>query len=386
MKLIRYFFSIILCCTFFQSCSLLRIESAQEPLSKRQLNSRLMTQSFIADASERVEWAADSIIYEESNFEIQKNAYQWKLNTLTSYREVGFQTMPQLALIDSWALSLVIQNFLESDKAKPLFGKWQYYALSVARNNSLIAEKNAHSLLDGKEFDSLKELVTQYAEENPVYGLNFRHKSIRDAYLDSKNIPDSTAIQTVGTLSEVMTNFSNRLVYTSESTGKQLNWSTELLLREQGLDSARIQQVFNSMNGSLDRLVTTAETTPEMIDQSVKDFRADMQVLFLGLHRDIESSKEFFKEERIAIDTIIERERIAIDSIILRERKALSIETKDIAKEIINDTMTHFKDILNDVLFYFVLFFVVILFLPFGLGFLAGKILQKNQSKDKDES
>ncbi|WP_456865899.1 hypothetical protein [Galbibacter sp. BG1] len=381
----RTYISAILILFVLQSCSLLKIESAQEPLTTSQLNSRLLTQSFIADASERVEWAADSIIYEEADFEIQKNAYRWKLKTLTSYREVGFQTMPQLALVDAWALSLAMENFLVSDKARPLFGKWQPYVANIAHTNSNTIEKNARSLLSEKNYKKLDELVENYVQKNPIYGLNFRHKSIRDAYLEANNTPDSTALKTVGTLSEVMTNFSNRLVYTSESTGKQLQWNTELMLREQGIDSASLQKAFNSMDNSLNRLVTTAETTPEMLDESIKDFRRDMQILFLGLHNDIESSKVFFSEERASIDTIIERERIALDSMVLRERKALSKEVNILAEEAINNTMTHVKDIISSVLFYVVLFFAIILFLPFLLGYFTGRIFQKNKNDKENE-
>ncbi|EIJ40842.1 hypothetical protein JoomaDRAFT_3914 [Galbibacter orientalis DSM 19592] len=381
----RTYISAILILFVLQSCSLLKIESAQEPLTTSQLNSRLLTQSFIADASERVEWAADSIIYEEADFEIQKNAYRWKLKTLTSYREVGFQTMPQLALVDAWALSLAMENFLVSDKARPLFGKWQPYVANIAHTNSNAIEKNARSLLSEKNYKKLDELVENYVQKNPIYGLNFRHKSIRDAYLEANKTPDSTALKTVGTLSEVMTNFSNRLVYTSESTGKQLQWNTELMLREQGIDSASLQKAFNSMDNSLNRLVTTAETTPEMLDESIKDFRRDMQILFLGLHNDIESSKVFFSEERASIDTIIERERVALDSMVLRERKALSKEVNILAEEAINNTMTHVKDIISSVLFYVVLFFAIILFLPFLLGYFTGRIFQKNKNDKENE-
>ena len=167
----RTYISAILILFVLQSCSLLKIESAQEPLTTSQLNSRLLTQSFIADASERVEWAADSIIYEEADFEIQKNAYRWKLKTLTSYREVGFQTMPQLALVDAWALSLAMENFLVSDKARPLFGKWQPYVANIAHTNSNAIEKNARSLLSEKNYKKLDELVENYVQKNPIYWL-----------------------------------------------------------------------------------------------------------------------------------------------------------------------------------------------------------------------
>ncbi|MCM5663006.1 hypothetical protein [Galbibacter mesophilus] len=375
----RYCIFIGIVFVFMQSCSLLRIESAQEPLTKRQLNSRLLTQQFVADATDRVEEAADSIITSEANLEIERNAYLWKLKTLTAYRKVGFQTMPQLALLDSWEISLAIENFMATQKAASMFGSWQNYVQIISKENLLEIERYARGLLEEDEYEAYKELVYAFAEENPIDEFTFTHTSLREAYLEAQNIADSNAVQTVGSLSEVMNNFSNRLVYTSESTGKQLQWNAELMLKEQGVDSASLKAAFDNMDRSLDRLVTTAETTPELLDQSVKDFRADMYVLFRGLHRDMESSKEFITMERLAMDTIIERERIALDSFILRERKALTAEVNLLAEDVVDNTMDHVKGLLTRVLLLSILFFAIILFLPFAIGYYTGKIRQRNR-------
>ena len=46
------------------SCSLVKIESEQKPLSVNELNTRLLIQAFAEEALERTEIAADSILKE----------------------------------------------------------------------------------------------------------------------------------------------------------------------------------------------------------------------------------------------------------------------------------------------------------------------------------
>ncbi|HAI18210.1 MAG TPA: hypothetical protein DCM10_09415, partial [Xanthomarina gelatinilytica] len=68
------------------SCSLLKIETAQEPLSRQELNIRLLTQSLVQEATNRVEFAADSIILTTTSTDLQKHAFRWKIETLNTIK------------------------------------------------------------------------------------------------------------------------------------------------------------------------------------------------------------------------------------------------------------------------------------------------------------
>ena len=106
---------ILIAFILFNSCSLVKIESEQKPLSQLELNTRLLTQEYIKAASIRVEKGADSLLEISSDIEVQKNALKWKINTLRSLRQVGFQTSPKLALLDCWSSSIAVKDFFQSD-------------------------------------------------------------------------------------------------------------------------------------------------------------------------------------------------------------------------------------------------------------------------------
>ena len=116
--------SVVFIVCFVSSCSLVKIENEQIPLSKTDLNTRLLTQAFVQDASKKVEVAADSILKLSKDVEIQKNALKWKINTLSALRSVGYQTSPNIALMDTWVITSSIKDYFSEQTAQNLFGTY----------------------------------------------------------------------------------------------------------------------------------------------------------------------------------------------------------------------------------------------------------------------
>lgn len=225
------------------ACSLVKIESEQKPLSVNELNTRLLIQAFAEEALERTEIAADSIAKEaEGHLAIQKNTLRWKIQTASALGRISFQTMPRVALVDTWSYMYELRDFFEASTADTIFGRWAPIALAVTAENTDRIEKIASSVLSKKEYPRYIEFVETYAREHPLrVESEFRHTPIREAYLTFKELPDSTAVQTVGTLSEVVADATNRFDYASEVAGKKFAWQTSLFLKEQGLDSIPLE-------------------------------------------------------------------------------------------------------------------------------------------------
>lgn len=370
---------------FFYSCSLLKIDTAQEPLSRQELNMRLLTQSLVTEATNRVEFAADSIISSTTNTELQKHAYRWKIETLNTFKNTAFQSSPKLSLMDTWSYMLQVRNFMVTDEALDYFGRYSDYVARISQENVNDIEKKARQFFNPKDFENHRAFALKYATENPITATNLKHNPIRSEYVDFLKVPDSLAFTTVGTLSEVMTNFSDKLTYSTDAAGKQFKWNTELLLKEKGFDSLQIKDLMANIEVKIDRLSDIAENTPDKLNDALQSFSNDMRYLFYGLNKEIAFVSDRMALERQAIDTIIIRERIALDSIILRERKAVAIEAGEISVRVVEEAMTHIKDLTGTFIFYSVLMFALLLILPFLLGYFAGKIHQKNKRHENKE-
>jgi hypothetical protein len=366
---------VIFLIALLNSCSLVKIESEQKPLGVRELNTRLLTQNFAQLAMDNVELAADSISkLAMGNKDIQVNTLYWKIQTSEELGKLSFQTEPKIALMDTWSYFLEVKQSFEDPELKAVFGEYNPIALDAVKKNIDGIQKIAASVLPTDEFLKIKDFVEDYAKNSPLLmQQEFKHKSIRESYMKFKQIPDSTAVQTVGTLSEVVADATNRFGYYSDASGKRLNWKAEMILRKRGIDSMDFEAKMAEVDRQFERLITVAENSPETIKEAIVEFRYNISPLFEGLNYEIGSAMESLSEDLISVDSMLLRERVALDSIIKRERVALTEKADTLVDEGIKTAFDSIGDTLSSLILYFILLFVVVLGLPFYLGYLIGR-------------
>jgi hypothetical protein len=366
---------VIFLIALLNSCSLVKIESEQKPLGVRELNTRLLTQNFAQLAMDNVELAADSISkLAMGNKDIQVNTLYWKIQTSEELGKLSFQTEPKIALMDTWSYFLEVKQSFEDPELKAVFGEYNPIALDAVKKNIDGIQKIAASVLPTDEFLKIKDFVEDYAKNSPLLmQQEFKHKSIRESYMKFKQIPDSTAVQTVGTLSEVVADATNRFGYYSDASGKRLNWKAEMILRKRGIDSMDFEAKMAEVDRQFERLITVAENSPETIKEAIVEFRYNISPLFEGLNYEIGSAMESLSEDLTSVDSMLLRERVALDSIIKRERVALTEKADTLVDEGIKTAFDSIGDTLSSLILYFILLFVVVLGLPFYLGYLIGR-------------
>ena len=358
-----------------QSCTLFKIESADKPLSVNDINTRYLVQSFAGDALYRNELAADSIsTLSDGSQQLRLRTLQWKLQLVSQLGKLSFQPIPRVALTDTWAYMLVLQEFLQRDTDTAFFGDHQYLLQQAADFNAEKISRIAASLLDSRDYPRYKEFVESYAAAHPLsVEKDLMYDPIREAYMIFNDLPDSVGVQTVGTLSQVVDEFSNKISFSGEVLSKKLGWQAELLLKQQGLDSIPLETRLNLLQFELNRLVGVAEQSPEMLADAIKNFKENIQPLFQGLNSGIEAAMLRLSTDRAAIDSMVLRERTALDTILRREREALSKEAKEIADTGLKNALDGLNKMIRTILFFAVLALVVVLGLPFYLGYLTGK-------------
>lgn len=367
--------SVIILLLFLNSCSLVKIESEQKPLGVKELNTRVLTQRFAWSAMDRVELAADSISkLSNGNSNIQVNTLYWKIKTSEELGKISFQTEPKIALMDTWAYFLETRNSFQDPSLDDVFGAHKHIALNAIEDNITDIEKVASNILSKKEYARIKEFVENYAENAPLLSQNeYRHQSLREPYLEYINMPDSLALQTVGTLSEVVADASNKFSYYADASDKRFKWKAEILLRERGIDSLDFEAKMAEIEAQFERLIVVAENSPETIEQAIKEFRNNISPLFRNLNYEIGLAVESLSSDVQSVDEMIYRERIALDSIIKRERIELSLKADELVETGIESTLDSFGKVLRNLIIYFIILFIVVLGLPFYLGYFIGK-------------
>jgi hypothetical protein len=372
--------SVMVFLLFISSCSLVKIESAQKPLGTRQLNTRLLTQNFAQLAMDRVEFAADSIAsLSTEEKDIQINTIRWKIETSEALGSISFQTEPKIALMDTWSYFLEIRNALDNPNLEDVFGPYKPIAEDAIDKNIVDIEGVASRVLKPMEFEKIQEFVQDYADNTPLLvQREFKHQSVRESYLAYDEIPDSIAVQTVGTLSEVVADASNRFGYYSDALGKRLNWKAEMMFLEKGIDSMDIETKLKEIDRQFERLIVVAESSPETIKDAIIEFRSNISPLFRSLNYEIGSAMENLSLEMRSLDSTFQRERIAIGSIIKRERMALTTKADTLVETGIESALDSVGKTLRNLIIYFILLFLVVLGLPFYIGYVIGKRRSKS--------
>lgn len=369
----------ILAITLFSSCSLLKIESEQKPLSKRELNTRLTTQAFAKAAAVKVEQIADSIIGLTRDLETQKAAYLWKINTVQGFGMTAFQTTPQLSLLDTWLVVQQVDNYMQTQTAADVF-KGQYpLARAVSTENLEDISRRAKGVMDPKDYNDLKTFVESYAAQNPISDLDFTPVSMRETYYQHLDVPDSLAVQTVGSLSEVMADFSSRLSYSTDATVKDLSWGTELYLVEKGWDSMSVREQMQAIDAQFNRLVKAAQKVPGEFQTALRGLQYQMRLTAASIDTTLQGTYAFVDRERIMLDSMLVRERIALDTLVAREREALAGHAVTLTETVMADI----GKIIRSILFYVILLTIIIFAFPFFAGFYLGKFYIRKKERDK---
>jgi hypothetical protein len=129
-----------------------------------------------------------------------------------------------------------------------------------------------------------------------------------------------------------------------------------------------------------ERLITVAENSPETIKDAIIEFRSNISPLFAGLNYEIGSAMQSLSSDVRSIDEMLLRERVALDSVIKRERLALTAKADTLVDEGITTVFDSVGDMLGSLILYFILLFIVVLGLPFYVGYLIGR--GKSKSKE----
>jgi len=367
---------------FLQSCSLIRIESEQEPLAVKDLNIRLLTHEFAGQAMNLTQKTADSILSYSPSEETKKMLLVWQINTASQLKELAFQASPRIAMLDVWTYMLKTKFFFENQNIVPLSLQTAEIIKDATAQNVSKIERIANKVMNTKEFQKYAVFVEGQARATPFKSADFEKvTSVREAYLELTNTPDSLSVKTVGTLSEVVADLGNRLSYGTELTRKQLKWETQLYLKEKGLDTVNIEQKLIVFQDQINRLITVAENSSELLDEALVNFRKEINPIFIGLEQGVSTSILKLSAELSAVDLMVERERVALDSLIKRERKALADEAHIIVSAGVENTMAEVRKTIGVATIFGIVFMIILLGLPFYAGYLLGKRKSKSDSK-----
>ncbi|MGR5232570.1 chemotaxis protein [Vibrio rotiferianus] len=368
--------TVVICLSSVLSgCSLLevKIDSQTVPLTKQELNMRIMTREYAQQFFAQVEQAADVLHegYESTDKVNQSYILLWKINAEEGLQAAAYQVSPMAALIDTWVFTQQMNQFYSDGVGKDLFVTDE--ATQVSAHLAKEVDKLAQALLKKDVYVKTKLFVADFVEKYPFADLSMIRTPAYRAWLAANQISEEEAVTTLGTMPEAIGDVSDRLSLVSEQTPKIMTWKAQLLALN---SSASIEQV----NAALNSLKVTSESLKDFIDNNpeyMRNLAQQMAVQLQPLVEDIDQKTEErlsqLSEERQALEKMVARERQEIAQIITNEREKFAQDLDHVSQEVVNLAMDKLIELVKSTIIYFILFILVIFFAPLVLGYVLGK-------------
>jgi DNA-binding transcriptional MerR regulator len=354
-------------------CSLVSLKTPERPLSNRDLNARILTREFSYHFIGAVGECADGISASETDPGVLTSALRWKIAAATESQRAASRISPMMSLLDTWALAAQMRAFLSDGQAGgELFGSHQETALRVAVELDGEAQALARRLTASGEFSEYQRFLDAYTREHPLTSLEFVRPSVVELWSEAHG-GGARLVDSMGTIPEAMTDFSDRLRMSSDALALQTLWRTELALREAGYSGNDIRAALRQLDERLAGASAAAENAPQLVHDAIAEVRRSV----LDVLERVDSSSArmiaALRTEREALSADVRTERQAIVTAADAQRRALAQDAATIAERIVRSSGDEARRLAREVLALMIVLALLVLGLPFAAGYLVGR-------------
>ncbi|EJG0101570.1 chemotaxis protein [Vibrio parahaemolyticus] len=361
--------------TTLSGCSLLevKIDSQTVPLTKQELNMRILTREYALQFFAQVEQAADVLQeqYDSNDKVNQSYVLLWKINAEEGLQAAAYQVSPMAALIDTWVFTHQMNQFYATGAGRDIFATDEAKQVSAHLANEV--DQLAQSLLKKEVYDKTKLFVADFVKQYPFADLSMIRTPAYRAWLEANQISEEDAVTTLGTMPEALGDVSDRLSLVSEQTPKIMTWKAQLLALNSSASIEKVNAALNSLQVTADSMRDFIDNNPEYMRYLAEQMAVELQPLVDDIDQKTEARLSQLGEERQALEEMVARERQEIALIITHEREKFAQDMDRVSQEVVNLAMTKLIELVKSTIVYFILFIAAIFFAPLGLGYVLGK-------------
>ncbi|HAV1334400.1 chemotaxis protein [Vibrio parahaemolyticus] len=361
--------------TTLSGCSLLevKIDSQTVPLTKQELNMRILTREYALQFFAQVEQAADVLQeqYDPNDKVNQSYVLLWKINAEEGLQAAAYQVSPMAALIDTWVFTHQMNQFYATGAGRDIFATDEAKQVSAHLANEV--DQLAQSLLKKEVYNKTKLFVADFVKQYPFADLSMIRTPAYRAWLEANQISEEDAVTTLGTMPEALGDVSDRLSLVSEQTPKIMTWKAQLLALNSSASIEKVNAALNSLQVTADSMRDFIDNNPEYMRYLAEQMAVELQPLVNDIDQKTEARLSQLGEERQALEEMVARERQEIALIITHEREKFAQDMDRVSQEVVNLAMTKLIELVKSTIVYFILFIAAIFFAPLGLGYVLGK-------------
>jgi hypothetical protein len=350
-------------------CSLISLKSPEKPLSPRDLNARILTREYSAHFIGAVSQAADQIAAATDDQTTRLDSLRWKIAAAAKSQRAASQMAPMLSLLDTWALSLQMSDFLATGNGKALFGAQQAVAANVAQQQVREVEQLAGRVTTPDEYLKDKQFIELFAETHPIENLHFARDSIVEAWAQASGT-GTKLVDTLGTVPEALADAGDRLRMYGSTGPELVVWQAQLAARESGFSDTDLKATLQHFDDRINQLSTLMTSAPQLVGGVMREAGTRFDYSWDQVMRDV-------RAEQGALSTTVSTEREAAVTALDAERTALAADASRIADQVIRDTGDQVRKLVREALMLIIALTVVVLGVPFVAGYLVGRARSK---------
>ena len=347
-RTITFLLFMALCVTPIAGCfgstkgrSGLMVKAGTTEISAAEL--RIRMRGLAAPFSGMLEEAADAIIAETSDFELQQEVLLWKINVIPAMQSAIFHPDPLAALFDTWALILQIRNRVDARRGVDLpEGIWPIIQKTLGTMEIEIEALASLASSDGTAA-RLKDDVEAWVTENPIVNTMTTRPPLA-SQLAAFNADTKVGIRkTAGLLNEGMMDVAARVDIYNSYLPKQARWQAEYLvgkiLRGESIGGAlaeftQLTDLFKDLSAVVDDMPDLVASEREIILKAVEAERIALMdgfehELLAALGAEVSTQREaltsdLHDEIQIMVDVITGEREVVVE--ILRQERIAAME------------------------------------------------------------
>ncbi|HON68786.1 MAG TPA: hypothetical protein PLS23_20065, partial [Phycisphaerae bacterium] len=243
-------------------------QSAQDlPLNEEHSEIEEQIRDFVEFFRSTVEQAAMELERKAATPDERRAAILFRVRMLQMARDAAAEPDPREALLDLWALSQRMLDYVTTGAGRSTFGERQAVAVAAARSIHSAIEDLARRCVIEDSFEHAQQTVKAYASEHPMQG-DFSHPPARDLSDDPRGealqqlvglpLAPLTALAGVGRTPDSIRSVSRsveRFAEVAEGFPANARWELQLL----GMNLLELPQVTSTV-ASMERLSQSSTT------------------------------------------------------------------------------------------------------------------------------
>jgi len=316
-----------------------------------------------------VEQTSDHIREQSIDPEVRMRALKWKSNIVPVIYRAAFHLDPLIGLIDMGVLSLQLEEFLTTGSGKNRFTDYQEIALAGLKQVQAELLAQIQAVYKPVEDEGSKGYLRAWAKEHPLSLPFITRESIAPELIRDMKETGRGAVATVGTMADEFSAMNDRMVIYTGQLPRQARWEAEQILETRLPNQAIIDSLIREMRVAM----AAVDDLRELTDR-IPDLRTtSIPVRLPQVERILDSLDSKYAEALVIMD-----ERIAIfQSIIQQEREAVVRDLQGLSNAVMTETQSSLSSLRNW-LWIGAAIGAVMMFVPFWLGVLTGRLRSRN--------